>query len=187
MSKFWRIPDEYPESLIGEYEKSNPLDRFALKKGTSVSNSNVLVTITFSVTSDNLEAYDDLANNAMVPLVSARLAQFLKAEAANDIELIDTLIKTKDGSIDSYKLVNVCSRIDGIDKAASTYICVPGTDQIMKFKSVVLKGHSFLGERHLARESSFSSFLHVSASLSEKLEQMKFRGVGLYSVNDLTF
>ncbi len=64
MVYLWKIPDEYPEKLIGEYDRENSPDRFIFKKGEILSSDLAKPVIMFDVSVQDLRELDDLANNA---------------------------------------------------------------------------------------------------------------------------
>ena len=179
MVYLWKIPDEYPEKLIGEYDRDKSPDRFIYKKGEILSSELAKPVIKFDASARELRELDDLANNAMVPVISERLAAVLWKTVPEDIQLIDVIIKAKDGELEGYKILNVICKVVGIDKEQSKFTLIPGTDQIMSFRSLkyrddCLKGH------HLARDAEYSSNLIVSQELAQRLMGMKLIGVGLY-------
>lgn len=179
MVYLWKIPDEYPETLIGEYDRENSPDRFIFKRGEMLSSDLEKPFIKFDASVQDLRELDDLANNAMVPVINGRLAAILADLAPEDIQLIDVVINAKDGELEGYKIVNIISKVIGIDKEQSKFTLVPGTDQIMSFRSLKYRDDCLKG-RHLARDAEYSSNLIVSQALAERLMDMKLKGVGLY-------
>lgn len=179
MVYLWKIPGEYSEKLIGEYDRDSSPDRFIFKKGEVLSSGLEKPVIKFDANVQELIELDDLANNAMVPVISERLAGVLADLASEDIQLIDVAIKAKDGDLEGYKILNIVSKVFGIDKKQSKFTLVPGADQIMSFRSLKYKDDCLKG-RHLARDAEYSSNLLVSQVLAEHLMKMKLKGVGLY-------
>lgn len=179
MVYLWEIPDEYPEKLIGEYDRENSPDRFIFKKGEMLSSDLAKPVIKFDASVQDLRELDDLANNAMVPVIGERLAAVLRGSAPEDIQLIDVIIKAKDGELEGYKILNVVSKVVGIDKEQSKFTLVPGTDQIMSFRSLKYKEDCLKGH-HLARDAEYGSNLIVSQELAQRLLVMKLKGLGLY-------
>ncbi len=179
MVYLWKIPDEYPEKMIGEYDRENSPDRFVFKKGELLPEDVGKPIFRFDADVTELKKLDDLANNAMVPVISERLAAVLAEVVSNDIQLIDVAIKAKDEDLEGYKLLNIVNKVIGIDKSQSKFTLVPGTDQIMGFRSLKYEDDC-LGEHALARDAEYSSNLIVSQALAEKLLEMKVTGIGLY-------
>jgi|SRR5690606_24158497 len=179
MVYLWKIPDDYPEKLIGDYDRENSPDRFIFKKGEMLPSDLAKPVIKFDASVQELIELDDLANNAMVPVISERLAAVLAGWATEDIQLVDVVIKAKDGDLEGYKILNIVSKVFGIDKEQSKFTLVPGTDQIMSFRSLKYKDDCLKGH-HLARDAEYSSNLMVSQALAERLMEMELKGVGLY-------
>jgi hypothetical protein len=184
MVYLWDIPNEYPEKLIGEYDRENSPDRFLFKKGELLPEDIGRPTFKFDADIAELKKLDDLSNNAMVPVISDRLASILIEVASKDIQLIDIVIKAKDGELEGYKLLNIINKVIGIDKSQSKFTFVPGTDQIMSFRYLKYKD-GCLGEHALARDEEYSSNLIVSQALVEKLRELKVTGVALYLPEDI--
>lgn len=179
MVYLWKIPDEYPEKLIGEYDRESSPDRFIFKKGETLPSDLAKPVIKFDASVQELNEIDDLANNAMVPVIGGRLAAVLVDLASDDIQLVDVVIKAKDGELEGRKILNIVSKVAGIDKEQSKFTLVPGTDQIMSFRSLKYKNDCLKGHL-LARDAEYSSNLIVSQALAERLMDMKLKGVGLY-------
>jgi hypothetical protein len=179
MVYLWKIPNEYPEKLIGEYDRANSPDRFMFKKGELLPEDIGTPILKFDASIAELKELDDLANTAMVPVISDRLARVLVDIAPSDIQLIDVSVNATDGNIEDYKLLNIVNKVIGIDKSQSEFTLVPGSDQIMSFRFLKYKDDC-LGRCVLARDAEYSSNLLVSQSLAEKLLEMKVAGVGLY-------
>lgn len=186
MIYLWDIPDNYPEYLIGDYDRDKSPDRFLFKEGEQLPADVGVPTIKFGATVKELDEIDDLANNAMVPLVSSRVAILLNECAASDIQLIDAIIEAKDGILTSYKLVNITSKIVGIDKVASKFTLVPDTDKIMSFRYLKYK-EDCMKDHVLARDAEYSSNLLVSDAFANKLLVMKLVGVGLYNPEEMNW
>lgn len=179
MIYLWKIPDEYPEKLIGEYDRETSPDRFIFKKGELVSSDLSKPVIKFDANVQDLSELDNLANNAMIPVISERLAAILADFAPEDIQLIDVAIKAKDGELEQHKILNIVNKVIGIDKEKSKFTLVPGTEKIMSFRYLKYKDDC-LGGHHLARDAEYYSNLIVSQVLAERLMEMKLKGVGLY-------
>jgi len=184
MIYLWKIPDDYPEKLIGKYDRENSPDRFLYKKGESLSDDLKQPIFNFDVTCEELYQIDDLANNALVPLVSERLADVLQKAVPDDIQLIKAKVKTKDGELSGYSVLNVLNKVVGIDKKSSKYTLIPGTDKIMGFKYLKYNDDC-LDVYNVARDEEYSSNLLISEALSNKLIAMKLNQVGLYKPEDI--
>lgn len=175
MIYLWRIPNEYPESLIGEYDKERSPDRFLYFQGKRIGNSKDAPTFTFEGEPAVLGKYDVLPNSAMVPLVSERVAQILARVCRNDVELIKASVYAGRGILSGFRLVNVLPRVTSVDHCGSSYVCIPGTKQIMKFNRLKLKPDA-MGVHHVARESEFNSLILVSQTLKQVFDSEQVTG-----------
>jgi hypothetical protein len=78
MVYLWKIPDDYPESLLGEYDRDRGPDRFAFKQGRPLDESpSQRPRFRFACAAAKLSKLHDLGNNALVPLVSPFVAEVL--------------------------------------------------------------------------------------------------------------
>lgn len=180
MIYLWEIPDNYPENLIGRYRRETSPDRFLFKKGEVLPDTIGNLEIEFDVCVKDLQMRDDLANSSMIPVVSSRLANALCELAPDDIQLFDVSISASDGNLEGYKLLNIVHKVDALDREQSEYSLIPGTDKILSFSKLTFKENGLLGH-HLARDSSYNSHLLISDWLANKLNSLKFEGIGLYA------
>jgi hypothetical protein len=128
MVYIWQMPDDYPEKLIGVYDKSRSPDRFLLKAGKPVDIDETY--LRFNAKGAVLREVDDLATSAMVPLVSRRVAEVLSRLASDQVQLVTARIETLDEDILDYKFVVATRQVKAIDHEASEYSYVPGTTAI---------------------------------------------------------
>ena len=178
MVYLWKIPEDYPDKLIGEYVKDDSPDRFVFHSGGVVTELGK-PSIEFDADPCELRKYADLANSAMVPLINDALADFLLREAKADIQLIDVSMTARGKPVEGYRLLNIVNKVIGLDKQLSRFTLIPGTDQIMSFQSLAYMPKC-LGGHSLARDSEYSSNLIISQELGQKLKKINFQGVGLY-------
>ncbi|WP_454675453.1 hypothetical protein [Achromobacter pestifer] len=179
MTYLWRVPDDYPQALIGEYVSAEGLDRFSLRRGERLPDQHAIPVVRFSVPGNQLHGLSCLPNSAMLPLVGRGFADFLIENAPDDIQLIKSRIQTKDGDVDGFNFVNIISSVIAIDKNESIFTLVPGSDKVMGFKKLRYY-ENCLGGHMLARDSEYMAHLLVSNELAEKMKQRSFSGVGLY-------
>jgi hypothetical protein len=179
----WKICDDYPDSLIGEYDRERGPDRFSYKQGKKLDAIPASAPrFRFNASINALSAMNVLANNAMVPLVSSRVAAILSESCPNEAQLIPAEVVCKDGVIDGYSIVVVTNRVRGLDHAKSKYKCMPGEKAIMRFESAVYK-EDCLGSLSLARDGEYLSNLLVSERLLEALKSIE--DLGIYSSDNV--
>jgi len=67
----WKIPDDYANHLLGEYDRDQGPDRFGIKQGKPLDVvPDQPPRFRFSASVSELREVDDLGNNALVPLVT---------------------------------------------------------------------------------------------------------------------
>ncbi|CAB3649141.1 imm11 family protein [Achromobacter pestifer] len=184
MTYLWRVSDDYPQALIGEYVSAEGLDRFSLRRGERLPDQHAMPVVRFSVSGNLLHEFSCLPNSAMLPLVGRDFADFLIENAPDDIQLIEARIQAEDGGVDGFYFVNIISSVTAIDKNESIFTLVPGTDRIMGFKKLRYY-EDCLGGHMLARDSEYMAHLLVSNELAEKMKQRNFSGVGLYLPSEI--
>jgi hypothetical protein len=175
MIYLWRIPNNYPESLIGEYDKECSPDRFLFVQDKQIGNGNAVPSFKFTGDPDVLRKYDVLPNSTMIPLVSERVARILTCACRNDIELLTASVHVGGETLSGFNLVNVLPRVASVDHGGSSCIFIPGTKQIMKFNRLAVKSDA-LGTHHLAREQEFNSFILVSETLKQVFDSERVTG-----------
>ena len=135
MIYIWTIPNDYPEDLIGEYDAGVSPDRFLFKTAQKIHSTETPLVRFNDATADRLIKFDDLASNAMVPIISPNVVSILN-EFDLDIQLIDVRIIAKDKEILGYKLLNVLGTVTALDRENSKFNYIPGTEQIMGFRKL---------------------------------------------------
>jgi hypothetical protein len=163
--KVWEIEDDYPEELIGTYDRAANPKRLSLKAGHAVDTPAKPLVFHFDASVAKLTREDDLASNALVPLVSPRVQAVLAAEAPLEFQLLDAVVVGRDGrECRDYRVVVVTQEADCIDYDRSEYSTIPGTSEVMSFERVELFRDG-LGSWHLARERRVHGIVWVSDSL----------------------
>lgn len=183
MIYIWEIRDDYPESLIGEYDRERGPDRFSYKQGKILGELPTSPPrFRFDASSKSICSLNDLANNAMVPLISSSVAAILARTCPDEVQLVPAEIICKDRAVDGYSIVVVTRRVLGLDHALSKYDCIPGTQAIMRFESAVYK-KDCLGELNIARDEEYLSNILVSERLRNALSGIA--DLGIYSIDSL--
>lgn len=179
MIYIWRIRNDYPDSLIGTYDRKRGPDRFLYKQGKRLEmNLDAPPRFEFGANTSSLRALNDLANSAMVPLVSPRVAKVLGGSCAEQVQLIPAEVVCSNGLIQDYSIVNVTKRVRGLDHAKSRYTCMPGMKAIMRFDLAIYQDDC-LGNLNLARDEEYLSNLLLSERLRNELQAIE--DLGIYS------
>lgn len=186
MTYLWRIPDDYPRSMIGEYKREGTPDRFLFKRSELVPESVGLPGVKFDASCAELRKFDCLSSNAQVPIVSPDLAKFLLEFAPNDIQFVSMQVEANDGAIEDYVLLNVIKKVSCINHDISKYMIVPGTTEIMGFRQLDFVS-GCMGEHSLARDSEYLSHLLVADHVAHHFVGRGFKGVALVEPVDVTW
>lgn len=169
MERIWQIEDNYPESLIGKYDRKAGPDRLLLRRGKTLSKEEKEWKFTFEASVKQLYGIDDLANCTLTPLVSPKLASLIGEYTSNDVEFLPARIQACDGEITDYQLLNSLSTKSAVDFEESDPVFIPGTDAVMKFNRLRLRKNS-LGTHHIARCEEYRSYLLISNVLADAIE-----------------
>lgn len=184
MTYLWRIPDRYPNSLIGEYVTAVSPDRFLFLEGRAINEEIGTPAVQFSARLANLSKFACLPNSGMIPLISAEFGELLLSEAAADIQLIKTKVHARDGDSENFFILNLKFKVVGIDRDQSTFVYIPGTREIMAFNSLKYV-EGCLGHHMLARDANYLSHLLVSAKLVEMVKKRGFLGVDFLRAEEI--
>ena len=184
MIYFWKIADNYPETLLDEYDRERGPDRFGFKQGKRCETGVERPRFIFKATVGALWAKCDLGNNDMVPLVSPRVGRVLSEICGDEVQLIPCEIEARDGIMDDYSIVVVTNKVRGLDHEQSSYTCIPGTKSVMRFSRAVYAS-GCLGELSAARDEEYLSNLLISERLYQSL--CEFDGLGLYPESEMSW
>lgn len=188
MTYLWRIPDKYPQSLIGVYDKNNIRDRFSFKRGEKITIDSDRPIINFeNATLSRLSNFGCLASNVMVPIVNEKICKVLSDFFPDDVQFCDVIVRAKDGDSEEFKLVNVINTVKGIDHDKSTYTLVPGTQQIMGFRALKYQDRCMTEKSQLARDSEYLSHLIVSEKVCDVLSELNLPGLAFYKAEDIAW
>lgn len=181
----WTIPEEFPEELIGTYDRGRSPDRFEYRKGEPVHGVVATPVFVYPARLEDLEVWDVLPNDAQLPLVSPRVVAVLRSEAAADCQLLDAVVEHRDGAAkDGWKLLNVTTAVQAIDHETSEYSLVPGTKQILAFRKLRYRPDA-LGQVKIARDAEYKSHLLVSPTLAAVLVGAGVRGLALVRAEEM--
>lgn len=186
MTYLWRVSEDYPQSMIGEYKRDGTPDRFLFKKGERILEPIGVPIIKFDCSLAKLREFGCLANNAMVPLISAVCAAALIEMAPDDVQLIKAIVVGIDGETEEFFLLNVTSKVSCIDHEQSEFTLVPGSKQIMSFRRLSLLP-GCLGQHGLARDSEYSSHLLVSDVIVTRLSCAGLKGIAFISPSEIAW
>jgi hypothetical protein len=186
MIYLWKIPDDYPEKLIGAYDAERGPNRFLFKEGRRLGFEAQVPVFHFEAVPARLLKLDALANNALIPLVNERVATILRSLCPQDVELVDSIVLARGQEVPGYKIVNVLSRVKGIDHSASECTLMSDGKAILGFRKLqYLDG--CLRTHDLARDDEYSSNLLVSQRLRDRFVDERLSGIGLYLPTEISW
>jgi len=173
--RLWFPPEDYPQSVLGCYDYDKSPDRFIFTEGKPIDRLAAFPILRFTASRSRLITYDVLPNNSGIPLVSPQVASLLKALCPKDIQLIPAQIEAGDFAIHDYSLLNVLTKISGMDHSLSSFVLVPGTHCITSIERLRYADGA-MGNHDLAREREYSPFLWVSDRIAKKFAHANFKG-----------
>ncbi len=183
----WTTPEDYPEELIGEYQRERSGDRFLMRRGEPLSDKFKTPVVCFPCPAPRLESIDDLVNTALTPLVSRRVQDILRAVCPADVQLVAAKVFASDNrEVPDFKFVVATKVVAGTDLRGSEYHLVPGTTEIMGFTKLRLRPNTLPPDIHLARDSEYPANLLLSGELRRALLEAGCR-VTLVRAEDMTW
>lgn len=127
--------------------------------------------------SELLKKYDSIPNSCGLPLVSKNIVDILLQLAPDDVQFFDAEIHCKDGILMGYKLLNLTSKIKGIDHEQSVYTIMEGLPNVIyDFKKAIYKT-GCMGHHKLARDEEYLSHILVTEEIKQAFEKEKINGV----------
>ena len=183
MLYLWEIPNDWSERLIGEYDRSQSIDRFELRGGRAIDPESRVV-IRFRCPRSKLSKLDDLPNSSRIPVVSPRLADVLRAHASDECQLIPARVIASGGDLDDFRVVVATKSVPLLDRDRSEYTLIPGTTAVMGVERLVWREEG-LGDLAMARDAERMSSLVVSEDLRSAILELKPKGLALYTPDEL--
>ncbi|MQA51843.1 imm11 family protein [Pseudomonas piscis] len=187
----WKPPPQYNPKLIGSYDvdsgayetPGSSFDYLALLAGQPHPEAMDKPPVFFQCKTKKLLEHDCLWLLGAVPLVSARLADFLTQHAGADIQLIQPLSLIADAQEVSqpYYIVNAIKLVNAVDHARSEAERDDDGTLLYFNKTWFLQAAPQMGQ--IAREPESGDLL-IRAALADSLIDAGFRGdkgLGLYS------
>lgn len=176
--RLWWTPENYPERLIGTYERDRSPDRFRFLEGVPLPSMIGVPVFSFAATKRALSRFDALENTAQLPLVNKRIVETVSLLCPDDVQVFDARIDTSDGELPGFSVLNITHALSCLDRRGSAFTLIPGTDRIMAFSRLRFRDDC-LGDHHLARHAEFRSHVLVSTTLMDALEALGVKGLWL--------
>ncbi len=183
MTYLWRTPGNYPNRLMGMYQRRVSRDSYAFRHGKPAKETGERVDFVFECRLADLKGLGCVCNSTLIPLVSPRLADFLMREVGEDIQLIKARVIAKDGETDRYKLLNITRLVSCFDKDKSKMLYLP-EGHMYGFEYLVHKP-GCMGSSHLARDAGYLGHIIVSDELAAKMRALNMPGISLVRPEDV--
>ena len=174
----WKLPLNFPEHLIAEYDSARSPDRFLFLQGTALADPSPIY-LRFPAPSLHLQRYATIASSAMVPVVNAALASALLDLVPDRVQFVPTVIECSNGvSVDTFATLNATRLCEGTDLRRSDFVTFTGTNAVRRFSRLVLRP-GCLADLDLARDLHYWPHLLVSVRLAQELAHRGFRHLDL--------
>ncbi len=180
----WYFLENYPHKLVGEYDRKNSPDRFLFRQ-SKILNLEKTPQVIFEVKKDRILKFHNIEHNGggSFKIVSPELAAVLEKYAKDDIQLIDVILKTKNGDITNYKILHMIKEIEAIDKE-KTQIEYSPNEVMLRLNNLKLL-HNKMKDTNIALLSEIKGFILISELLKEKIEY--FKGVSILSEDEMEY
>ncbi|MCM3667232.1 hypothetical protein M3204_22810 [Mesobacillus subterraneus] len=170
----WAIPNTYPNKRIGEYIQDSGTDRFVFRQGKVISEDVIYPKIVFEYSEKYLS--DVLPNNGQLIIVSKKVLEIMEDVCPQDIQVFDANVFVGEKRISNYYLINIVNAVEAINKEASEFTSIKGTDAILNFNKIVYKTDD-LGKYNLVRNADYRSHILVSDYIKDRFEKENIKGV----------
>lgn len=193
MALIWQSPIFYKSKLIGSYGenrgdyeiKGSNFEYLALSRGCPYPEEMDKPCVRFFVSSEKLSKYDCLWLLDGTPLISERLADFIRSHAGQEMELITpTTIYTANEEVScGFYILNVVRKVKVIDRARSDAE-LDNEGGVIYFNTRFFNSFG-MRDINLAREADSHDLL-ISEKLANEIIEKGFsvdKGLGFYSVD----
>ncbi len=186
MTYLWEIPDNYPSSLIGVYQRDVSRDRFDFFQGKALKQSKKPLIFELKAHRNKLQGIGCLCNNSGSLLLSPEVVNVLNTYALQDVQFFDTTVKTKDGETDEFKLLNVTRYVDCVDRDKSNIRVIGniGRIDLERIEELIHKVDC-MQEVMIARDKNESGHIVVNNKLADKLNDLCMPGIALVRPEDV--
>lgn len=177
-SYLWRMPEDYPQSRIGRYDRGHGPDRFMFMQGCPIASPKTNPKVAFGCSKNRLAEFDCIWADAGSPIIGEKLRGILADKASEWVQFFDVDISANDGALNSFWMLNVAACVEVIDVEKSRCTLVPGTNEIMSFSELVIDENEMVGAQ-IGREKSYLSYIFVSRALALTIDKADLTGIDL--------
>ncbi len=170
----WTVADKYPSNSYAIYDDSNDtIDKtldYMVCKQLDLKEDYFLKFKTRAKV-ENFKKLDIVFTNAFMNiLLSEKIISILQELCPDQIQVFDTVIECKDGTITDYKAVNILNEVDVVDLIKSKKSSVSG------YLKYYLREDNCMEKIHICRDKGFRPKIIISSTLKEALEKAKVKG-----------
>lgn len=181
----WKIPENFLNRDVGEYNTESSPDNYLLMSGRKLRKDEfqLIPTVSFVVSKNRIVKFDCLPNNTLIPLVNNKIKIILEEIAPDDVQFFPAKLICSDGELEGYYFLNITHTIIGIDHEKSIYTKMKTVDAISGFHYLTYK-HGCMGDHFLARDQEYRGNLLVSEEVKTIFDKEKVTGVRLVRPED---
>jgi hypothetical protein len=180
--KIWWQPDDYPESLVGDYDETCGPARQVFLEGKAVRVRQA-PRLLFACPKKRLMKWDVIHNISGLPICNERTRSLVRARLGEQVQEVAVRVETRDGVLSGYAILNLLARVQLVDRGRSDVVFIRGTQEILKFRRL-----AFLDLPpgvHMARTSEYPPYVLVSAELASLLLESKVTGFAVVDDHDI--
>jgi hypothetical protein len=174
MYYIWDIVKSYPKKYWLEYDwNKNPEHlQFLENKIVELNNHNITLYLNRNVEINKFLEYDYVLSDAL-NLMSNKLAEIIRKNTSNDVQLMEVKAFQNNVFIDNYFVPIVLNRISCIDKSNSIY-----DKDVEEYTKIVLKKNS-LKNHFIVQAKGYDKYI-VKEELVSICKKEKVKGVEFY-------
>jgi hypothetical protein len=117
-----------------------------------------------------------LPNSGQLIIVSKKVLDIMQDVCPKDIQVFDANVFVGEKSIPEYYLINIVNDVKVINKEASDFTTIKGTDAILSFEKIVYKSDD-LGQFNFVRNADYRSHILASDYIKDRFEKENIKGV----------
>lgn len=175
---FWDIPNEYPETRIGEYNQDISPDEYLFRKGKYITESLPKIVVSVKRKKELIEGYGAIPNSSGSPIIREDVLELCKDLFRDQVQAFDVELHTANEILNNYKLLNVLNILeDCINFEESIYSYYDKEKMFKWFDYMVLKDNC-LGNLNIARISEGKKTI-VSKTVKDLFKKYKVKGVDI--------
>jgi len=170
----WDSLRNYPNKWIGMYNDDMP-DRFIFFNGKLITEKLPRPIIDFECSKERIEKFGAIRTTTGSPIVRKDVLAICADLFEGQIQTFDVELRTENGILTNYKLINILNLVEGVDSTESIFSYLDKEKQLIHFNYLVLK-ENCLGNLNIARLREFEPHILVSEKVKERFHKHKIKG-----------